>query len=350
MPRTLLGVQAGRGVAALLVVLYHAERALALPQYVGHPPLAGITAFGHAGVDFFFVLSGFIICYIHRRDLGHPGALGRYIKARISRIYPPYWAVTAALIAIGIAAHGAGSVPGPSHLVQTLLLAPGGPPPVLSVAWTLVHEMEFYLLFGLAILDWRLAAAGVLAYATLGWAPLPDWAAPLRFWGAGWYDTLFAVGIGAAWTTRRVPLPRPRAVTLLGAAAFLLAGLAEDAGLLPIEGPAGRLAYGLASASVIVGLTQAELAGRLQVAPAFAMLGAASYSIYLVHSPMLGYAARAMLMAGLLPRLPAWPVMAVAVTAAVAAGLAFHRWIERPLTTAARRWVERPAGMAASPQ
>lgn len=54
--RTLLGIQAGRGIAALLVVLFHAERALTLPQYVGHSPLGGVTNFGHAGVDFLFCI------------------------------------------------------------------------------------------------------------------------------------------------------------------------------------------------------------------------------------------------------------------------------------------------------
>jgi len=347
VPRTLLGIQAARGIAALLVVLFHAERALTLPQYVGHPPWGGITRFGHAGVDFFFVLSGFIIYYVHRGDLGHPDALPRYAARRASRIYPPYWAMTAILLILGIAAHGLDRLPGPATLLQSLLLTPGDHDLILGVAWTLVRELAFYVLFGLAILDRRLAAAGVLAYATLGWAPLPDWAEPLHFWGAGWYDALFVVGIGAAWATLHAPFPRPRTLALLGAAAFLLAGLAENAALLPMAGPPGRLAYGLASAAVIVGLAQAERAGRLPVAPSLALLGAASYSIYLVHSPVLGYAARAMLMAGLLAHVPDWLAMALAVAIAAAAGLAFHRWVERPLTVAAARLTKRPSARIA---
>ncbi len=296
MPSTLLGIQAARGIAALLVVLYHAERALALPQYIGHPPLAGITRFGHAGVDFFFVLSGFVIFYVHRADLGQPGrktsrvpsALPRYAIRRAARIYPPYWAITGILLILGVAAHGPSSVPGPLPLLQSLLLLPGDHELVLGVAWTLVHEMTFYVLFALAILDKRLAAAAVLIYATLGWAMLPPWAEPLRCWGATWYDALFPIGIGAAWITLHIPVPRPRTLALLGAAAFLLMGLAENAGLLPAVGPSGRLAYGLASAAIVIGIAQAERAGRLPVAAAFTALGAASYSIYLVHSPLLG--------------------------------------------------------------
>lgn len=337
VPSTLLGIQAARGIAALLVVLYHAERALALPQYVGHPAWAGASSFGHAGVDFFFVLSGFIIAYVHRADLNQPSALRRYAARRAARIYPPYWAITAILLVLGTASHGLGSVPGPAVLLQTLLLTPGNHKLVLEVAWTLVHELSFYVLFGLAILDRRLAALAILAYVILGCAPLPEWAAPLHAWGAGWYDTLFVIGIAAAWATLHTPLPRPRTLALLGAAAFLVAGLAENAALLPAAGPLGRLAYGLASAAIVIGLAQAERAGRLPVAPAFAALGAASYSIYLVHSPLVGYAARAMLISGLLAQLPDWLAMTLDVAIAIVAGLAFHRWVERPLTGAAQR-------------
>lgn len=335
MSRTLLGLQAARGVAALLVVLYHAERALALPQYVGHAPWAGVTRFGHAGVDFFFVLSGFIIFHVHGSDLGRPAALPRYAARRAVRIYPAYWAATAALLAVAAASHGLAALPAPGALLPILLLAPGGPPPPLGVAWTLTHEAGFYLLFGLAIWNRRLGLLAALACAVLGVVPLPPGLEPLRAWGAGAYDALFPLGIAAAWAAQHARARRPRALALGGVALFLLAGALEDAGLLPPNGLPGRLAYGLPAAAVILGLVQMERAGRLRVPPALAALGAASYSVYLVHSPVLGYAARAMAAFGLLPLLPDAGAMALASAAAVAAGLAFHRRVERPLAAAA---------------
>ena len=341
MGRTLLGIQAGRGMAALLVALFHAERALTLPQYVGYPALGGATSFGHAGVEFFFVLSGFIIYYVHHGDLGQPNALPRYVGRRVSRIYPPYWVVTAFLVGVSIVAHGTESVPSLGHLVQSLLLMPHDQEPMLGVAWTLEREMVFYVLFGLAILDWRLAAAGLVTCATVGWVPLPEWVEPLRHWGTSWYDLLFAVGIGAAWITLSMPMPQPRALAVLGIAAFLAAGLAENAGLLPVTGLPGRLAYGLASAAVIMGVAVAERVGQLRVGPALVLFGSASYSIYLVHSLVLGYAAKMLMFAGLVTRLPGWLVIMVVVAAAVAAGIVFHVWVERPLTAVAQRTTAR---------
>jgi len=64
-----------RGVAALTVVLYHATRGLSLPQYLGYIPFGNSLGFGHAGVDFFFVLSGFIIMHAHTADIGRPERL-----------------------------------------------------------------------------------------------------------------------------------------------------------------------------------------------------------------------------------------------------------------------------------
>ena len=265
--RTLLGIQAGRGIAALLVVLFHAERALTLPQYVGHDPLGGTTSFGHAGVDFFFVLSGFIIFYVHGEDIGQPRKLFRYAKRRALRIYPPYWIVTTILLLVGIVAHGSDVMPSPVHLAQILMLTPGDHDLVLGVAWTLVREAVFYVLFGLAIVDRRLAVAAVVTCLAAGWVPA------LRFWSLGWFDLLFVIGIGAAWVILHAPVWRPWLLAALGMGLFLASGLAEDVGLLPMTGPQGRIAYGVASGFIIVGLVQLERGGQLRVGPALSSTG-----------------------------------------------------------------------------
>ena len=82
----LIGIQLGRAVAAILVVLYHGGRVL--PQYVGPIDAAKYFTFGNAGVDFFFALSGFIIFYVHQQDINSPARLGHYLFRRTTRVYP----------------------------------------------------------------------------------------------------------------------------------------------------------------------------------------------------------------------------------------------------------------------
>jgi peptidoglycan/LPS O-acetylase OafA/YrhL len=94
MLRTL---QAGRGVAAIAVLLYHLN--LELVARFGGASVSGLEV-GWAGVDFFFVLSGFIIWHVHAGDIGQDGRLGRYLWNRFTRLYPVYWAVLAVALAL----------------------------------------------------------------------------------------------------------------------------------------------------------------------------------------------------------------------------------------------------------
>src|SRR5487761_2014894 len=147
----LTGIEAGRGVAAMLVVGVHARDPLF--KNFGVPvPLGDLFFFGHAGVDFFFVLSGFIIMHVHASDIGRPGRLGHYLQRRFTRIYPFYWIVlllTVLALALSSRPDAFPSIP---YITSSALLLPGGGAPVVPVAWTLKNEVVFYAVFSVLIL------------------------------------------------------------------------------------------------------------------------------------------------------------------------------------------------------
>ena len=137
----LTGIEAGRGVAALLVLGVHARDHL-FKNFGQSVPLGDLFVFGHAGVDFFFVLSGFIILYVHAKDIGRPHRLSHYLQRRFTRIYPFYWAALLLTLAV-MSVSKAQIFPSFFHVVSSVLLIPLSGDPVIPVAWTLQNEVTF---------------------------------------------------------------------------------------------------------------------------------------------------------------------------------------------------------------
>jgi exopolysaccharide production protein ExoZ len=306
--------------------------------------------FGHAGVDFFFVLSGFIITYVHHRDLGNPARFVRYARNRIRRIYPPYWVVTFLLIAVAIVSRHRERL-APLHLLASFALIPHGQPPLVGVAWTLQHEMLFYVCFGLAVL-WR-PLGGILLAACLGLVAA-GLLLPEKAW---WWVFLtspfhlqFIMGIAAArWVMcRRIPLPRLLAGG--GGLAFLLAGLAENADWIGYLGFESKLGFGLASLVLVVGLAGAERQGLLRVGSFGALIGGASYAIYLLHDTVTNSTAYLLARTGLIRFFPVSLLLVVLCAVTVAVAITFFLTIEQPimraLTTMPAFRKRAPAGAA----
>lgn len=323
--RQLQTIEAGRGLAALAVVLFHVASVFASPKYWDARPVGAAFDWGISGVFFFFALSGFIIAEVHARDVGVPGRLRNYVKRRLIRIYPVYWIVLAGVVLLGFAGIGARVAPG--MLASSIaLVGPDNRATVLAVAWTLYHEIAFYAVFAAWIVSVRLGQAVTLAWLVLivvaAVVPLPVPA----YVGAS-VNLVFGFGVVAWWASRRV---LPAWLAVAGIAAF--AAVAVES-ILSSAGPEAwrELAFGAAAAVAIAGLVSIERRRPVAVPRPLLMLGAASYSIYLTHFPLLSLLAKLSVAAGLVGRVPAGLAMAVCVLLALAAGYAFHRLVERPL-------------------
>ena len=133
----LSSLQGGRGIAAVLVVLFHATVMFAAPNYWNTVILGDTFRFGFAGVEFFFVLSGFIMMHTHRRDIGRSERLRAYLEKRAARIYPIYWIVSLAVLAMAGTAY---PVRWADILNTPFLIGPNSVA-LLGVAWTLFHEV-----------------------------------------------------------------------------------------------------------------------------------------------------------------------------------------------------------------
>jgi len=330
------GIEAGRGLAALAVVMHHAGNNLAEPRFYDTVVLGGHLGNFNVGVDFFFVLSGFIIAWIHQEDIGRPSRLKRYALRRILRIYPPYWLILLPLSALYFLTPGSGkqSQHEVTNLLFSLTLLPYTSPPIIGAAWTLVHEVLFYFIFGFLIVLGRRAI----------WI-LPVWAimilllqldAPLTFpWSVLFnaFNLEFLIGVAGALFVKVHNIPYPRAVAFAGGVAFigfmLFATSIQDQTLI------ARMAFGLSALAALLGLVQIEKDGQLAVPKPLLFLGSASYAIYLIHGFALSIALH--LTTRLLPKgIPPLAILFLVVTFAVLIGCLFHYFVERPVAVSLR--------------
>jgi exopolysaccharide production protein ExoZ len=349
-PDRLILVQALRAAAALLVVVHHVQNDAAILAARSGAAFAPSTILPwQAGVDVFFVISGFIIVHAARPLFGRAGAPRRFLAHRIARVAPLYWLVTTlylgvALVVPGVLEAGArGGGPTLGGAVASYLFWPWARPdgavmPLYSLGWTLNYEALFYGLFAPCLLLPRRAAAAavlamLLALALIGARvalPLPFafWANPIVL------EFAFGVVVGLA-RAEGLRLPAP------GCAALAAAGL----GLLALAGDDGprALAWGGPAALLVAAAALGRDAGRTEgpwVRVAVAV-GDASYALYLVH-PFVSRALRELAWRSGLDAGPL-PFILAAVAASVAASLLIHRWIERPLVRRTRALLE-PAG------
>lgn len=330
-------LQVFRGVAALAVVAHHAV--LSTGAFVGvvPEPIKSILGGGYLGVDFFFVLSGFIIMYAHMNDSPSIGNVRRYASKRLVRIFPPYLPLSLGMLLVYAALPGFSESGGRDYsLLSSLLLLPADQPPALSVAWTLVHEIQFYAVFLLFYLSGRwlmgflLLWAGVILFSNLALSPTGWVRYPLSL-----MNIEFMFGVLAAWVVKGSGLR-------VAPSWWLAAGVTLALAMLALMSPDNlrfvRLAFAFGLALVVVGFALLERGRTLPWPALLLLLGNASYSIYLIHNPLLSVTQR---LAGKLEL--DWLMALVAgVVVSVLAGLIYYGLIERPALGFFRNRFKRP--------
>jgi exopolysaccharide production protein ExoZ len=349
MAKRLAGVEAGRGLAATLVVCDHTTSLF--HGVLAPAPLWNAFSFGHAGVDFFFVLSGFIICHVHWNDIGRPEQVKSYLWKRFVRIYPTYWVALALFVLLFLISPEKGRPLSGDLLVSGFFLYPHLDDPILRAGWTLRHELLFYGLFAVVILNRRIGSALLLAWACcIVWnsATVLVTGDPY-FTGLGAYvffrifNIEFFFGIGVAYLVHRSVCWRPLTALAVGSALFIATGMLEVFGpAVPIEWPPRHLGYAIGAALALYGAVTAENEGRLRVPEFLFRIGTCSYSIYLIHMLpvlILGFFAEQVARYVTVPSV-LWFLVIVSVSVAV--GMAFSQMIEQPILRKLRRGITGP--------
>ena len=295
MTEELRPLTSARGLAAWLVVLYHIRFSIAgLP-----PPLLAVFAKGYLAVDFFFLLSGFVIwlSWAERlRDADH-AAMHRFWWKRFARVWPLHGVMLAAAVALALLLAATGrtdpaAFPFAKLPLHLLLLQNWGFTPALSwntPAWSISAEAAAYLLFPLlaTTVDWRrLPTAAVLAgiavpllllhvAMTNAGAPTLGWAIPRLGLVRCLCEFAAGTGVAALWLRWR-----DRPTLALVAASSAAIGLTLSAMYALPETLVVPAAF--ATALLALALSAGRARNPLEWAPLH-YLGRISYATYLGH-------------------------------------------------------------------
>jgi len=274
-----LSIQYLRGIAALLVVLSHV--AWKGRQYSTDP--LDFFRIGESGVDIFFVISGFIMCYTTAKSSGTPAASLVFLKNRVRRIIPLYWVLTALVLPVFLLFPGkVNSGGGTTEVLNSFLLIPTDNKYLIQAGWTLSYEFFFYFIFSIGMLTGKMLGQALTVYCLGILFYLGIWLRPTSVWGQFLTDPMlveFAFGIllynlkiGGMLSRRIGAICIAASTALLLAVNFELLELPYRCFRLGL--PAFMLCYGLVS-------FEDDLLKR-PLAP-LKTLGDLSYSLYLIH-------------------------------------------------------------------
>lgn len=294
-----------RGVCALVVALHHFH---ADGRFFHLSFVRGAWLF----VDFFFVLSGFVIAHAYGRRLTGAVAVPAFVARRLGRLWPLHAAVLAALVVLEAAKAAAMALAGigadnPLFAGETAVEAIGTNLLLIHAlgvhdratwnfpSWSISTEFWTYLVFAaLCLPGWTRRPAFAVAVAALG-------AAVVAWWSPEWLHAIhdvslfrciygFFIGVAVhGLVASRVNRPLPAATVLeLAAVALVVAYVAANVERAPPT-MAAPVVFGIAVAVFAFG--QGAVSRLLLTNPAQA-LGRWSYSIYMVHTLVLAVVGR----------------------------------------------------------
>jgi peptidoglycan/LPS O-acetylase OafA/YrhL len=347
-PRTgrdnrLASLDQGRFAACWYVMLFHASIDVRLVN--------GVLSQGFAGVQFFMMLSGYVLArpYLESQP-ARPFDLRRYALGRITRIVPPYYVVVLLAAALALLGSGSTSTPIPradlgwhvvAHLAFVHTFFASTYLSLVSVLWSLGLEWQYYLVLPLLLRAFRVRRPLLVFVATVlltastrillrSYLPARGelengfFLARLTEFSAG---VMIATLLGRGWSRRSL---------------LLLAALLGGCGLLTIALGGSDREFAVQGAVLLLFVVlrlygPAVARGRLSRGLSF--LGEASYSTYLVHT-LAGKAALTVLAHLAFAVGKPWTQLVLYTTAGQIAGVCFYFAVEKPTT----RWAAQLLG------
>ena len=316
-----------RFIAALAVVYFHAVgtlRAVAFPE-IGPNPL---TELGAAGVDVFFVISGFVIFLSLTRKNRTPI---EFARDRLIRLVPAYWILTISHLVIlaSVAILRGTEVPFDfSWTIQSLFFVSqplGNNLPLISQGWSLEIEMLFYLLVAVGLIIKNPIAnivfPAVALVSLVGFGLLPDLALEFIFGGL----------LGYLYTRIKFPAPVAIGAGVIGIVLFVAPVI-----LGAVDAPRW-VTWGMPSMLIVfsaINLPQLNW----KILPT---IGAASYPVYLLHMMVVNIVSPIMSMFGSSTAM-FFGALASCLILSQLLGIVFDKLVDKPISRFLKARIKKP--------
>lgn len=322
----LVFVQYLRGVAAMMVVAHHALQARA----GFFNPLPNEVNFGRPGVLIFFVISGFIMMHACKNE-----STAAFAWRRIIRVVPLYWLLTLVFFAIIFRNDLIAGVPlrRIDELVQSLLFIPHWHSgvttqiwPILIPGWTLNYEMFFFVIFAIGIATGHPASVSIgllIGLVLLGWlVPINN---PIWITWTNKFLLFFVAGIGLALLWKGRTFSKLIWMLPVGFALVFITAL----NLLPQ--PWVFPAFFVAAVMTLTGTLACQARFQHYSAPLLALIGDASYSIYLSHTIVMVILYKFLRLIPLEGWAQFFVTLVLSVTICAIIGIGIYRMVEQPI-------------------
>jgi exopolysaccharide production protein ExoZ len=338
IPEKIESLQMLRGVAVLMVLAYHMGTYEA--KACTDPLLGHFAKIGAAGVDIFFVISGFVMIMISNRAKNSEDRPGNFLLHRAVRIYPIYWFYTSIALTVfyfhpSLVRRDGGI--GETSLLRSILLFPDRGAPIIGQGWTLIHEMYFYVGFTLILTGGRKYRKKLL----LLWAGILSlicYVLPTSWFGSSISSNVFLKlvfnpltfeflgGCMLAYVIARNWTRWAKTIFILGVCLLLI----SPTTMYWVGATSQELFFGIPALLIVYGAVAMERNFGFTGPRFLRVIGDASYSIYLSHIFCLSASVlvwKSFKWVGVMDNLV---ILAMMVVVSLAAGIFSYRFIERP--------------------
>jgi exopolysaccharide production protein ExoZ len=292
---------------------------------------------GAAGVDVFFVISGFVI-YIAGRKLNWREFAGR----RIARIVPLYWLflIIKLIFSFAVGHNATRPIGSVNYIISSFLFIPAyrgdsaDPTPLITSAWTLNYEMYFYAACTLVLLliprqffvisiTFLIGITSLLGIAIFSQYAAVQLPAVFSLLNPICFEFLAGIGLGVLWV-RGTIWPTAVAITLLTLSAIWFF-VAPKSGLLQLE---RSIIWGIPAVMLVWSGLMFERHISFSKLRTLLLLGDASYALYLSHSAVLPLIDKI----NSHFNIPWLAQILILAASCIFVGIVVHIFIERPIT------------------